>query len=76
MQTDAAYIKGSKDVFVPGEKTKISTRWKECTMSVYSAKTLQNINDTYNKVNQEARDIASGLCIADRINEMAKRESL
>ena len=80
LQRDAAYIRGSSDVFVPADKTKNVYRMVRAQYEWLLRKNITKHykvagEDVYDKVNKEARVIAKGLGIADRIDAMAKRES-
>ena len=80
LQRDAAYIRGSRDIFVPADKTKNIYRMERAQ---YERLLHENItkhyrvaeDGTYDEINKEAQAIASGLGIADRIDAMARRES-
>ena len=80
LQRDAEYIRGSSDIFVPADKTKNIYRMGGAQ---YERLLQENVTkhykvaqeNAYNNINKEARTIASGLDIADRMDIMAKRES-
>ena len=80
LQRDVANIRGSRDVFVPADKTKNIYRMERAQ---YERLLRENITkhykvaeeDAYDRINSEARTIASGLNISDRMDAMAKRES-
>ena len=80
LKRDADHIRGSHDVFVPADKTKNVYRMGGAQ---YERLLQENVTrhykvaqeDAYNNINKEARTIASGLDVADRMDIMAKRES-
>ena len=76
LQKDAATIRGSKDMFVPADKTKNIYRMERAQ---YERLLRQNITkhykvaeaDAYDIINMEAKAIASRLDIAGRMDSMA-----
>ena len=80
LQRDAAHIRGSEDIFVPADKTRNVYQMGKMQ---YERLLHENITkhykaaeeDEYDRINREARAIASELNIADRMDAMARRES-
>ena len=80
LQKDTTFIKGSQDIFVPADKTRNLYRmgkmryekllWENITKHYKTAE-----EDAYDKINEEARVIASKLGIADRMDAMTRRET-
>ena len=80
LQKDTTFIKGSQDIFVPADKTRNLYRIGKMR---YEKLLRENITkhyktaeeDAYDKINEEARVIASKLGIADRMDAMTRREA-
>ena len=81
LQRNAAHIRGSRDMFVPADKTKSIYRMErvqyEHLIRKNSTKHYKVAEeDGHDKINMDAWVIARGLSVADRIDAMAKRSPL
>ena len=80
LDKDTERIKSCKDVIIPADKTR---NLYMVSKKSYDKLLVDNItksyrpapSETYNLINEEARDIATRLDIADRMNCMAKKEA-